>query len=84
MSEKLIITVHAERDEQTGDITIDKSLTGGWNELGEIMATVLKEDPELFRIISRALYLMDDEYIQVEEEMEDLVEIFENASKTRH
>lgn len=84
MSEKLIITVHAERDEQTGEIVIDKSLTGTLNELGEIMATVLAEDPELFRIISRALYLMDDESIQVEEEVEDLVDIFANGSKTRH
>lgn len=84
MSEKLIITIHAERDETTGDIIIDKALEGNFNELGSIMATVLTEDPELFRIVSRALYLMDDESIQVEEDVEDLVEIFANATKTRH
>lgn len=83
MSEKFIISVHAERDELKGEIDVDTSFEGSNTELAQIMCEVLRDDVRLRAIMSSAFYLLDDEHVQVEEEIEDLVELFKYDG-TRH
>lgn len=83
MNEKIIISIHAEKSESK-EYELDTSYSGTTDEMVGLLASAILDDDMLKMIISRALYVADVADVQIEDEIPDLVDIFEGNSNVRH
>ena len=82
--QKIIITVHAEQDEYENGLQLETAYEGTPEELVDVLAKAIMEDSYLKMLVSRALYIVDDNEIQIEEPVEDLVDIFSRYDNEKH
>lgn len=82
MNEKIIISIHAEKENK--EYTLDTAYSGSNDEIVALLANAILGDDKLKMILSRALYVADVADVQIEDEIPDLVDIFEGNSNVRH
>lgn len=71
---KFILTVHAEQ-ETGSEPVIDTAYEGPSEKLSLLLSEAMESDPKLKMIVSRALYLLDDDDIQIADHTPDLVDL---------